>query len=544
MELALGQYSSMGPVKLFRKLSPFFTGVGMSMVAISFMGSIYYNMILTWTLFYLGDSFKRVLPWAGCDNWWNTAHCFDSFKARECYSKNTTYFKGNCHNRTNNQSEYDIGKKDSPAEEYFNYRMLNISDGFENMGKVQWELALCLFLAWCSVFFSIMQGIKTSGKVVYFTVTFPYLVLIILLVRALTLEGVSSGLIFYMKPDWRKLADFKVWKEAFLQVFYSLGPAFGSLMTLSSYNSFHHDFYRDGIIVGLLNSATSILSGFVVFAILGFMAHEMNTPVDKVIRSGLGLAFVAYPTAITRIAWAPFWSVIFFFMLVTIGLDSQFAMVETILTTLYDQWPMVLRPRKILVSASVCVLLFLIAIPQTMNGGIYLFSLMDNYAAGWPLLFISLVQCSIVSYLYGTQRFVDDIETMIGYKISFWWKLCWRYISPTSLLILLLYDWASSSGLTYGESYVFPPLAIGLGWCMAIFTVSFIPGFFIYKYITFVSNSNEEDTSYTDNQANIDVTFKKIRDPSFRALFFATEDWNKKKGLMIERQFSAEFNLE
>ncbi|XP_065315007.1 sodium- and chloride-dependent glycine transporter 2-like isoform X1 [Gordionus sp. m RMFG-2023] len=503
--------------------------------------SIYYNMILAWTLFYLVNSFTAVLPWSHCDNWWNTANCFDSFKARECSSENTTYFKGHCFNVSRNQSDsYDIGRKDSPAEEYFNNRMLKMSDGFENMGQVQWELLLCLFFAWCGVFFCLMQGIKTTGKVVYFTALFPYIVLIILLGRAVTLQGVTDGLIYYVKPDWEKLIHFKVWKEAFLQIFYSLGPAFGSLMTISSYNSFHHDFYKDGLIVGMLNSATSIFAGFVVFSILGFMAHELNTSVDKVIRSGHALAFVAYPTAITRLAWSPFWSVLFFLMLVTIGLDSQFAMVETVLTTLYDGWPRALRPRKILVSASICFLFFLIGIPQTMNGGIYLFSLIDNYSAGWPLLFISLIQCAIVSYIYGIERFLNDIETMLGYKVNFWWKLCWKYISPVSILILLLYDWASSTGLTYGNYYTFPPAAIGLGWSMALLSVSFIPGFLIYKYIAFIVKNNVQDT----DEPNIDIKGKRIWNSDFRKLFLAKKDWNKDKGLATNTQINQSFSME
>ncbi|XP_065313914.1 sodium-dependent proline transporter-like isoform X2 [Gordionus sp. m RMFG-2023] len=651
MELALGQYSSLGPFKLFQKFSPAFSGIGMAMIIVSLLVSIYYNMILAWTLFYLANSFTAVLPWSHCDNWWNTANCFDAFKARECSSKHMIYLKGHCFNVSHNQSDvdlYEFGRKDSPAEEYFNNRMLKISDGLENMGQVQWELVLCLFFAWCGVFFCLMQGIKTTGKVVYFTALFPYVILIVLLVRAVTLKGASNGLIFYMRPDWVKLVQFKVWKEAFLQIFYSLGPAFGCLMTISSYNSFHHDIYRDGMIVGLLNSGTSIFAGSVVFSIIGFMAHDQDTSVDKVIHSGLGLAFVAYPTAISRLAWSPFWSVIFFLMLISIGLDSQgfpiqkrksvnqkrksinqktnrfyqskegkvsetlekvifknekcqskkekilqkgenlikkkenyqrlskksdlkifnqirkksdqkkvevqskkektkdlgkgpikFAMVETILTMLYDQWPGALRPRKILVSAITCFLFFLSGIPLTMNGGIYLFSLMDNYSAGWPLLFIGLIECVIVAYIYGIEKFLKDIEIMIGYRVNIWWKLCWKYIAPASTLLFLLYDWVSSSGLSYGDFYIFPPWAISLGWCMAIFPVSFIPGLLIYNCITFIYKNIGRDTG----EANIDVKDKKIRKSDFKRLFLAKEDWNENKGLVANMQYNTNFYL-
>ena len=62
-----------------------------------------------------------------------------------------------------------------------------------NIGEIKWDLSLCLLLSWIIVFVCLSRGIKSSGKVVYFTATFPYLILIILLVRGLLLEGAFEG---------------------------------------------------------------------------------------------------------------------------------------------------------------------------------------------------------------------------------------------------------------------------------------------------------------------------------------------------------------
>ncbi len=85
-----------------------------------------------------------------------------------------------------------------------------MSDGFENMGRIEWKLVVALASAWIIVFLCLIKGVKSTGKVVYFTATFPYLVLIILLIRGVTLPGAAKGIRFYMTPTMSKLNDITV----------------------------------------------------------------------------------------------------------------------------------------------------------------------------------------------------------------------------------------------------------------------------------------------------------------------------------------------
>lgn len=82
-------------------------------------------------------------------------------------------------------------------------------------------------------------------------------------------------------------------------------------------------FYRDAILTSFINSATSFIAGFVIFSVLGYMAHTSNQNIENVATEGPGLVFVVYPAAIATMPGSIFWALIFFMMLLTLGLDSS-----------------------------------------------------------------------------------------------------------------------------------------------------------------------------------------------------------------------------
>ena len=82
-------------------------------------------------------------------------------------------------------------------------------------------------------------------------------------------------------------------------------------------------FFRSGFLIALCNCSTSLFSGMVVFSVLGFMSNELEVDIKNVAAAGSGLAFVVYPAAVTLMPLSPLWSILFFLMLIAIGLDSQ-----------------------------------------------------------------------------------------------------------------------------------------------------------------------------------------------------------------------------
>lgn len=444
LECSLGQFASLGPVSVWRIL-PLFQGVGITMVLISVFVAIYYNVIIAYSLYYLFASFQSVLPWANCSSWADencsrtpiVTGCNVSIGAGEMFM-NISWVNTNNLTCLNGSEVFRPGQL--PSEQYWDKVTLQRSSGMDETGVVVWYLALCLLLAWLIVGAALFKGIKSSGKVVYFTALFPYVVLLILLIRGATLEGASKGISYYIgaQSNFTKLREAEVWKDAATQIFYSLSVAWGGLVALSSYNKFNNNCYSDAIIVCLTNCLTSVFAGFAIFSILGHMAHISGKEVSQVVKSGFDLAFIAYPEALAQLPAGPFWSILFFFMLLTLGLDSQFASIETITTTFQDLFPKAMKRMRVPITLGCCLILFLLGLLCVTQAGIYWVHLIDHFCAGWGILIAAILEIAGIIWIYGGNRFIEDIEMMIGAKrwiFWLWWRACWFVITPILLSV-------------------------------------------------------------------------------------------------------------
>uniref|UniRef100_A0AAQ6IJB6 Transporter n=1 Tax=Anabas testudineus TaxID=64144 RepID=A0AAQ6IJB6_ANATE len=455
LESAFGQFCSQGPINIWRAV-PILQGKitlkkeGFNEIVVS----VYYNVIIAYSLYYMFASFQFPLPWSGCFSWADS----------------------NCSNTPIGTFQVFV---------FLSRVALQRSSGLDETGPVVWHLALCLLLSSVLVAAALIRGIKSSGKVVYFTATFPYVVILILLIRGVTLEGARDGIEFYVgfQSNLTKLTEAQVWKDAATQTFYSLSIGWGGVMTLASYNNFHNNVFKDSFIITLTNAGTSVLAGFAIFSILGHMAHIYKMNVSEVVKEGFGLAFIAYPDALSKLPVSPLWSILFFFMLLTVGLDSQFAGIEVIITCLLDAFPKIFKSKRALLTLTTCSLLYLLGLPCVTQAGIYWVTLIDQFVASWVLLFLALLEIIGVCYIYGGNRFIKDIEMMLGHK-SFafwlWWRMCWFFISPCIIVVILVWSLMTFTPPSYG-AVQFPVWGLALGWCMIVFILLCIPVTAVYK---------------------------------------------------------------
>ncbi|KAM9679788.1 inactive sodium-dependent neutral amino acid transporter B(0)AT3 isoform 3-T3 [Dama dama] len=426
IELAIGQRLRRGSIGVWTAISPYLGGVGLGCFTVSFLVSLYYNTVLTWVLWYLLNSFQHPLPWSACPPDLNRTGL-----VQEC--------------------------RDSSPVSYFWYRRtLNVSADISDSGPVQWWLLLCLAASWAVVYLCVIRGIETTGKAIYFTALFPYLVLTVFLVRGLTLPGAMEGLTYLFTPDMQVLQNPRVWLDAATQIFFSLSLAFGGHIAFASYNQPRNNCRRDAVSVALVNSMTSLYASIAVFSVLGFKAasdhgqcldrnilrliNAFDLPEQSISRddyaaalarlnasqparvaglpleacrledfldksaSGTGLAFIVFTEAVLHMPGAPVWAVLFFGMLYSLGLSSMFGNMESMTTPLLDLGVMPRRVPKEALTGLVCLLCFLTSSCFTLRSGSYWLEIFDQYAAALNLILLAFFEVVGVVYVYGMKR--------------------------------------------------------------------------------------------------------------------------------------------
>ncbi len=310
------------------------------------------------------------------------------------------------------------------------------------IGPFQMNIVIPLVITWAAMYLCICRGVNTVGKVVWLTVPLPWLMLAILTVRGITLPGSMKGLVYYLDPDWSQLAKPTTWRFAFGQLFFSLSLAFGVMVTYASFLHRKSDLNNNAAIIGLADFATSFVAGFAIFSTLGAMAYatvESGNPVgvDQVVDGGPGLAFVAFPYALAQLPASAWWSLLFFFTLVTLGIDSAFSITESVLASIVDKtgWP-----RWFVLPLMSLVGLVSGLIYVTQNGLNWLGAI-DGFVNGtWGIAFLGLLECVVLGWLYNIDILRSHANERSDWNLGKWWNYAIRIVIPVVLGTLFLWS--------------------------------------------------------------------------------------------------------
>ncbi|NES86806.1 MAG: sodium-dependent transporter [Moorea sp. SIO2B7] len=410
LEFAVGQKMQRGAIGSFRKLHPNFGSLGLFALMSAFIIVSYYAVVMGWSLIYFLASFG--VKWS------------------------------------------------SDAKSYFFDSVLQISDGVNVLGGINWPILWSLVVVWVLIYFCVWKGTTSVGKVVVYSVPLPIILLGVLLLRAVTLPGFLNGWKLYLTPVWSALVDPEVWTAAFSQIFFTLSLGFGIMVTYASYKNSEDDIAKDTWLTALINSGISLFAGFVVFGILGYMAGETNIPLAELAASGPGLAFVVFPEALSLMPLPWLFSLLFFVMLLSLGIDSAFSLVEALNATIIDKQQ---QGNVAKVSIGVCLGGFIAGIIYTTRAGLYILDIVDHFVTNYNLMLVAIFQSILVGWLYGAEKLRRYINQVSDWKVGKWWNFSIKYLIPMALVALLATQFSKDIRTPY-EGY--PAWALGIGWAI------------------------------------------------------------------------------
>lgn len=352
------------------------------------------------------------------------------------------------------------------AKDFFFNKFLQVTPSPLSLGGIRLPILLAALGVWISIYLIIYRGVQRVGKVVMLTVPLPVILLIILILRGMTLPGAMEGIKYYLTPNFSRLADPRVWLAAYSQIFFSLSLGFGILIAYSSYLPSHEDINNSAFIISLANCGTSFLAGFAVFPVLGYLAHTQGVPVEKVVTGGPGLAFVVYPTAIKLLPFGvELFSLFFFLLLVFLGIDSAFSLVEAVVTGVMDKW----RIKRHIATALVAIPGVLIGIGFTTQGGLYWLDIIDDLMTNFGLTSVVVFQCIVVGYIRGVENLRKYTNKVSDFPIGRWWNFCIRGLVPIILMVSIFLVLRERILSPYGG---YPRIALFLGWVLFFLLLS------------------------------------------------------------------------
>ena len=298
--------------------------------------------------------------------------------------------------------------------------------------------------------------------------------MIIIVIRGVTLEGSEVGLNTLFTPDWEKVKNPQIWISAYGQVFFSLSIGTGIMMTYSSYLPKKTDINNSAFMTVFANCGFEFLCAIGVFAILGVMATNQGVPVEEVVTSGIGLAFIAFPKVFTMMGvWGNILGVLFFICLVFAGITSAVSLVEAICAAITDKFGW---GRKKVVT-TMCIIGFIVSSIFATNAGLYLLDIMDNFINNYGIVSVGLLEAILVGWIVKPHVIREHTNGMSYFRVGKWWDLIIKYVTPTLLIITIVQSLITEFKTPYG-GYGLASLLL-YGWC--VIGIGIIGGFLISK---------------------------------------------------------------
>ncbi len=276
-------------------------------------------------------------------------------------------------------------------------------------------------------------GIERAAK---FLMPLLFLLMIGMVLRNLTLDGVVEGVKFYLTPDFSKINS-KLFVDVLGQVFFALSLGFGVMITLSSFVKKDENLVSTAVITGVLNTVIAVVAGFMIFPSLFTFGVEPT--------SGPSLVFKSLPIVFSSMSFGGFFAVAFFLLLMIAALTTSLPIYEVIITVLEEKFAI---GRKKAIALVLGVIFVLGNIPSLMATNvlkdvlIFGKNIFDAYDAISATIFFVLTSLFCAIYVGWVLKDEAKREILLGApgneKFVNVWFFYVRYVIPFVILVVFV----------------------------------------------------------------------------------------------------------
>lgn len=384
LEYTMGKTYRGGAPVTWARINRKFEWIGWFQVMVAFVIGVYYFAIIVWVLSYVGFSFTEA--W-GAD----------------------------------------------PSGFFVEY--LGLTDSALNFGGIRTNLILPFIVIWAVVAFIMYKGISRGIEIVC-KICLPVLMLLtlILVIRGITLPGAVDGLEYMFKPNWAALSDPSVWVAAYGQIFYSLSIGFAIMLAYSSYLPKETDVVNSAFITATANHGFEVFAGIGVFSIMGFMALQQGVAVEDVAASGIGLAFMTFPTAISTLpALNSLFGICFFGALLTAGVTSMVSILQAVVSGFHDKFD--IEHRKAV--TIVLVPTFVLSIMFITGAGLNILDIVDAFINNIGVATGGLIEVILITRFFNPEKLRREANEFSNFSIGKWWIYSLRIVTTIVLGVML-----------------------------------------------------------------------------------------------------------
>lgn len=410
MEIAIGRKSQGGAPKSMRLINKKAEPVGWAATANAFVILTYYAVVFAWCILMVFVSYKFATSAS-------TTNAAKVLWAKEIGNVDGTSFAG-------------------------------------NGGNIKLLVLVCLGISWAFIYGCIRNGASQVGKVVKYTVFIPILMLLILAIKGfINNPHLGEALKALFIPTWSEFGDPKLWINAMGQSFYSLSIMMAIMFAYGSYVRKDANIAVDSIIIAFSDLAVSVLSGIVLFTTM----YSTNMTTADMSDSGVGTAFLIYPTAIvklTGVGWlnAAF-GFVFYFMLCTLAIDSAFSILEGVAAAVSDKFHL---PKK-KTTLTLAILAGIISIIYTTGVGVSWLDIVDNWTNQYTLIIIGVLEAIFVGWFFKPSKVLEEVNKNTSkFKMPKWWFITSiKILAPLALATFFVWQFVDlcKNGFRYNDSY-------------------------------------------------------------------------------------------